>query len=659
MTVSIASDNTDLAIVTAGVVSLVADATGTATITATFEGNEDYKPAEVSYTITVNEAGLDNVTFDATLDIAETGELSISKAGFILEFTGGALDNGENYRLYKNQTMTLSSSSYLIKKIEFTCTSGNPISGFADAEGLDKANNQWTGEANSVELTASNAQVRIEKLKVYYIEDTRAASGLEWSTDEIEITLGDPFTPANLINPNSIEASAITIESDNTDLAVVNDGVVSLVAEATGTAHIKAIFAGNATYKPAKISYTIIVNDPTPTIYVDKLNVNFGSIEVGDAVPAAQTITVSLSNVAAVTATLGGTNPEAFSISKTEGIVDDDVITISVLASTAAEASYSATIAISDGEDGAVDKTVNLSFAVTAPVSDDDVSGTWTLVTNATTLAAGKKVIIAQYVDADGAINTMAGQASNNRSVIASTVAGTTLTPAVGTKVMTLANAAEGKFYLMTSDDEYLYNASTSSKSYLRTKEEADDASWTIAVDAEGVATITPVENTNRINMRYNENGSNPALFNCYATGQSDIALYMLEDETPEQELVYTEVRSGLDINRFYTVCLEKAITHVKGATFWSLANRNEAGTLAYLEEEVASELEPLPAGKPFIIRATAAKLEVVYEGATGSAGTNGALVGTFDDLDADALNAVNVGDNKVYMLFNNELRPI
>ncbi len=660
LTVSIASDNTDLATVSAGVVSLVADATGTATITATFAGNEDYKPAVVSYTITVSEAGLDNVTFDATLDVAETGELSISKSGFTLEFTGGALDNGENYRLYKSQTMTLSSSSYLIKKIEFTCTSGNPISGFADAEGLDKANNQWTGEANSVELTASNAQVRIEKLKVYYIEDTRAASGLAWSTDEVEITLGDAFTPANLVNPNSIDASAITIESDNTDLAVVNDGVVSLVADATGTAHIKAIFAGNATYKPAKISYTIIVNDPTPTIYVDKLNVNFGSVEVGDAVPAAQTITVSLSNVAAVTATLGGTNPEAFSISKTEGIVDDDVITISVLASTAAEASYSATIAISDGAEGAVDKTVNLSFAVTAPASDDDVSGTWTLVTSATTIAAGKKVIIAQHVDADGAINTMAGQATNNRSVIASTVAGTTLTPAIGTKVMTLANAAEGKFYLMTSDDEYLYNASTSSKSYLKTKAEAENASWTISADADGVATITSVENTNRINMRYNENGSNPALFNCYATGQSDIALYMLEDETPEPELVYTEVRSGLDKNRFYTVCLEKAITHVKGATFWSLANRNEAGTLAYLEEEVASELEPLPAGKPFIIRATAAKLEVVYEGATGSAGTNGALVGTFDDLDAAALNTINeTGENDVYMLFNNELRPI
>ena len=308
------------------------------------------------------------------------------------------------------------------------------------------------------------------------------------------------------------------------------------MANATGEATITATFAGNDDYKPATVSYTITVNAaPTPIIYVDKLNVNFGSVAQGASV-ADKTITVTLTDVAAVTATLGGTNPEAFSISKTEEIVDGDVITISV-ASTANTGSFAATIAISDGAEGAEDKTVNLSLTVTEPVEEDDVTGTWTLVTNETTLAAGKKVIIAQYVNADGAINTMAGQSSNNRSVIASTVAGTTLTPAVGTKVMTLADAGEGHFYLKTSDGEYLYNASTSSKSYLKTKEESENASWTITVNAENKAIITSVENENRTIMRYNENGSNPALFNCYASGQNDIVLYMLEETAPQPQL--------------------------------------------------------------------------------------------------------------------------
>jgi len=287
------------------------------------------------------------------------------------------------------------------------------------------------------------------------------------------------------------------------------------------------------------------------------------------------------------------------------------------------------------------------------PVSDDDVSGTWTLVTNATTLAAGKKVIIAQYVEADGAINTMAGQASNNRSVIASTVAGTTLTPAVGTKVMTLADAGEGNFYLKTSDGEYLYNASTSSKSYLRTKAEEENVSWTIAVDAEGVATITSVENTNRTKMRYNPNTSGSPLFNCYASGQEDIALYMKEEATPEPE--YETVRSGLVINRYYTVCLPKKVTAIKGASFWTLNNKSQDGATAYLEEETNNL--PFAAGTPFIIQATAANLEVVYEGdATEVAGTNGALHGTLVYMDAAALAAAG---SDVYMLYENALRPV
>ncbi len=389
----------------------------------------------------------------------------------------------------------------------------------------------------------------------------------------------------------------------------------------------------------------LTVASADPKIYVSTLNVNFASVEVGDAVPAAQTITVNLTNIASVTATLGGTNPEAFSISKTEGVVDGDEITISLLANTDAAASYAATLTISDGEGGADDKTVNLSFAVTEPVVEDDVTGTWTLVTNATTLAAGKKVIIAQYVEADGAINTMAGQATNNRSVIASTVAGATLTPTVGTKVMTLADAGEGHFYLKTSDGEYLYNAS-GTKSYLKTKATSDDASWTIAVTAEGVATITAVENTTRPIMRYNPNTSGSPLFNCYASGQEDIALYMLEEDTPEP--TYTEVRNGLNGGEYYTMCLEKAVTAVKAGSIWRVLSKAANGTDVILEEVIGT----LEAGRPYIFRAAANTLEVAYTGdavlAPVTEGNNG-LVGSFTEELLDQ-------NSNHYIIYNNAL---
>ena len=160
---------------------------------------------------------------------------------------------------------TVSCSAGNITKIEFTCTSSKPISGFEDPEvgNLEKDGNNgvWTGNAASVSFTASNAQVQITTLTITYQEDSRAEAGLAWDpSDDIELTVGDAFTAPTLLNPNSIDAAEITIESSNPSVATVTAGVVALVADATGTTTITATFAGNASYKPATVSYTIKVN---------------------------------------------------------------------------------------------------------------------------------------------------------------------------------------------------------------------------------------------------------------------------------------------------------------------------------------------------------------------------------------------------------------
>ena len=434
---------------------------------------------------------------------------------------------------------------------------------------------------------------------------------------------GTPQTPVDVTN--------------DPGLTWTYDPLVENQDEVTVTAHF-----GDPEKTASKTIEGLTVTTADPAIYVDpSLYVNFGSVDKDAALPADQTITVTLTNVAAGTATLAGA--DVFNIDKTALVEGENVITISV-ASTATAGEFSATITLTDNASAAPQKVVNLSFTVNEPVVEDDVTGTWTLVTNATTLAAGKKVIIAQYVEADGAINTMAGQSSNNRSVIASTVAGVTLTPAVGTKVMTLANAGEGKFYLMTSDDEYLYNASTSSKSYLRTKEEADDASWTIAVTAEGVATIASVVNTNRINMRYNENGSNPALFNCYATGQNDIALYMLEEDTPEPTADYT--RSGLTVGNYATICLPNGGT-ISGATLFDLDYYDGDNTLYLLEVNGNA----MVAGRPYVFLPSATSIEVTYtDNANEVAGSFHGLVGSYTEETV----AIGTGDEANYILYQN-----
>ena len=708
------SSNTDVAeVANDGTVTIKAQ--GIATITATFDGNEDYKPAVVSYTITVNEAGLDNVTFDATIDVAGTNELSITKGGFTLAFTDGAMGNGSEYRLYKNQTMTLSSTAYYIKKIEFTCTSGNPISGFADAEGLDKDNNQWTGQANSVELTASNAQVRIEKLKVYYIEDTRAASGLAWSTDEVEITLGDDFTAASLVNPNNIDAAEITIESSNTNLAIVENGVVSLVEDVTGTATITATFAGNATYKPAEFSYTITVNDPTPMIYVDKLNVNFGTV-AKDASVADQTITVTLQNVAAATATLGGTNPEAFSISPAS-LTESGEVTISFIGSTAAVASFAATLTISDGAEGAEDKTVNLSLSVEEVETPVSTTSEWIA---ATEIADGVQVLIVS--EDNGTFYAMSADRGNNRGVDAGTIEGGVFTPGANTMAFTLVAQDGGTYALRASNGKYLYAGGTGTSNWLNTKAYDGDldanAKWNIDLANSTIIATS----SNRNEMRFNKSNS-PKIISCYQSTSTypTVALYVPkpvkytvtfntdggstinpveveegqavakpEDPTKddynfvEWQLngvaydftaaitaditldavwepvtpptpVYETVREGLTAGNYYTICYPKSMTDVQGATLWSFVGKD--ANFAYIEQETATTIE---AGKPYIMYATASTVTAVLEGDAVEASAivaNGALHGTFSPMDQSALNtAATAAGHDLYLVIGNKL---
>lgn len=234
---------------------------GTTTIKATFAGDAAYSAGEASYTLKVNDPSLTKVTFDATTDIATVNAEGITKSGINIQttHTDGVNDQGTDiafYQTFKSHKLVVTSTVGNIKRIEFVTTETKyAATGF---EGV--TDNAWAGDASSVELTASSNQVRMSSIIVYYKADNRADAGLSWSTDAIELTVGDAFTAPTLTNPNSITENEISVESDNTNLATVNAGVVSLIESATGTATITAMFEGNENYKPASVSYTITVN---------------------------------------------------------------------------------------------------------------------------------------------------------------------------------------------------------------------------------------------------------------------------------------------------------------------------------------------------------------------------------------------------------------
>ena len=155
--------------------------------------------------------------------------------------------------------------------------------------------------------------------------------------------------------------------------------------------------------------------------------------------------------------------------------------------------------------------------------------GTWTLVDDASTLAAGDQIVIAAS-KANVALSTT--QNSNNRGQTAITKSGATITVTDSVQVLTLETGkVEGSFAFSTGKG-YLYAAS-SSKNYLRTETTmSNNSSWKITIDGTGVATVKAQGTNTRNWLRHNSSSS---LFACYSSGQNDISLYKLVTEVSDE----------------------------------------------------------------------------------------------------------------------------
>ena len=123
------------------------------------------------------------IVFDADTDKGNAGTDSnnataytITKNGATITVSSGILgtyNNENHYRIYKNQTLTATTTAGNIKSIEFTCTAnGDAKYGpgcFTWSTGeysYSGAVGTWTGEAKEVVFTASSNQVRASQIVV-------------------------------------------------------------------------------------------------------------------------------------------------------------------------------------------------------------------------------------------------------------------------------------------------------------------------------------------------------------------------------------------------------------------------------------------------------------------------------------------------------------
>ena len=103
----------------------------------------------------------------------ESSNYTISKSPIKVAVTSSTLTS-DQIRVFKNQTITISSETATISQIDFTCTANGTSkygpgclsgSGYTAGSG---ATGTWEGSSKSIELTASSNQCRITKIVVTY-----------------------------------------------------------------------------------------------------------------------------------------------------------------------------------------------------------------------------------------------------------------------------------------------------------------------------------------------------------------------------------------------------------------------------------------------------------------------------------------------------------
>lgn len=148
----------------------------------------------------------------------------------------------------------------------------------------------------------------------------------------------------------------------------------------------------------------------------------------------------------------------------------------------------------------------------------------YTLVTDASTLKIGDKVIIAA-ADEDVAISIT--QQTNNRAETSVTKKGNTIiNPGKDVQLFTLEPGTVDNTYAFNTGSGYIYAASSKSN-WLKTQQtNNNNGSWTITCTATGTATIKANGTNSKNLLKYNSNTTNGKIFSCYSSGQSDVAIY-------------------------------------------------------------------------------------------------------------------------------------
>lgn len=366
---------------------------GSATVTASFAGDENYRVAQASYTINVANANLLPLSFSFTSSVAGwpansgaaaegsyTYRLSETDYTFTHTKAGNGIYCGGSYLMicadnylglpaidgYKlvSVSATLNPSGTPSTASQGTITSdtsGTLVSGGStqtfDTKGGSKTFTLSETEENTVYyLGISNKNFQCTQIDlVYQVVVTLPSPGMSWSAASATATYdtGNVLSfSAPTLTPGN--ATGITYASTDETIATINSsGVVSITALSgnnvkEGSTTIKAIFAGDESYKAQTVSYTLTVADNRTQVATPTFSPAAGTYS------STQNVTISCAtDGATIHYTTDGTTPTDESPSYTDAISVSATQTIKAIATKTGLASSevaSASYTISNGD---------------------------------------------------------------------------------------------------------------------------------------------------------------------------------------------------------------------------------------------------------------------------------------------------------------------
>ena len=278
-----------------GEITLVAGATGTLTVTATFAGNTTYKPCTGFYKLKVKQEEVtptgtgDEITHDFVGVSGTTYTSWSDKTG-----TSGAVYAGKtaggNEAVQMRTTgsdcgivTTTSGGKVTFVTVEWNeNTSGSRTldiygsnTAYTSAADLYDSATQGTllgsicvDNATQLAITGDYAYIGIrshegalwcDKITIYWDNPSgKQDPQLAYDPTNYSITEGDAFTTPELSNPHEL---TVTYTGDNDDLATVDaaTGELTFVSGAAGEITVTATFEGDNTYNAGSASYTLTV----------------------------------------------------------------------------------------------------------------------------------------------------------------------------------------------------------------------------------------------------------------------------------------------------------------------------------------------------------------------------------------------------------------